>query len=1391
MKTRTRWMFIVGLTLLLTTLLLIPMTEAKRDRKNVALGNKSGRVPDSLYGMDRSPRASLARTKLSFASWKTGASSLQDERLSPVVSQAVDFGVSQPVRELPPASDAGSTTGGPGREVNELNEDIEREAIPGANPVDDALQKPKSKGWTVDSISPEAISPPTLVFEGLADTDNGTSLVNPPDTNGAVGPNHYVQAVNNRFRVFNKAGVPLTPPLTQSSLFASLYPQTGGICSNIDNGDPIVLYDRMADRWQISQFSFMSQTAPPYHQCVAISQTSDPAGAYYLYDFVLPGFQFPDYPKLGSWPDAYYMATRQFLVGGPFDGEGAFAFDRKKMLLGDPTAALIYFDVGSLSNSSSGMLPSDFDGITPPPAGAPNVFAIYTSATFGDPQGNALRLFDFHADFANPANSTFVERPESPVAVAAFDPRNPSGRTDIEQPPPAVAADNLDAIGDRLMFRLQYRNRGGVESLVTNHTVNVSGGNGATPATYQAAPRYYELRKNTPAGPYSVFDQATFSPDAGNGPTGTNRWMGSAAVDNAGNLAVGYSVSSTTVVPGIRYAGRAAGFTGGLNEGEATLFPGIGTQQASLNRWGDYTDLTVDPIDDCTFWYTNEYYPAGHTQFNWKTKVGKFTVGTCTAPPQGMLMGTVTDCASGLPLGRVMVEATGGPSSGFSSTTLDDGTYSMKLSPGTYSVTFSGRSCGVIGPLSVTITDGGTTTLNTCVSGGPRVAFGSAVDSGGNGNGIIDRNECNMLNVAITNTGCGPLTGVTGVLSSSTPGVNVTQPNSPYPNLTVGGTGTNILPFQVSTSTALECGTPISFILTITSNEGTFTIPFNLPTCTLAGSGSITNSDPTQTGRMTRSGIASSCAAPKAFPGVQDTASRHFDQYSFTNNGTVTACATFTVSNTCSNNLFYATYLGSYNPANIAQNYLGDPGSSATTSTWSVNVPAGQTVVLVIHEVNVPNTGCSGYTFSVSGLPTDGGGPCNVPAINPAGSTLINESCPPANNAIDPGERVTVSLKLMNNGGASTSNLVATLQPTGGVIAPSGPQSYGAIPPGGMAAEDFAFTAAGNCGNNITATLQLQDGANNLGTVSYTFKLGVLATNNVYSENFDGVIPPALPPGFTTDTTGAGIPWVTSTVNPDTTPNDAFGAETDATSSANLTSPVIAIPAGESAQLQFRNLYNMELNFDGEVLEISINGGPFQDILDAGGSFASGGYNGPISGTPLGTRLAWTGLSAGTTAAPRYITTVVNLPAAALGQNIRLRWRVGSDSNTVAAGQAGVRIDTITVSSNVPVCTPNCGGVRLVVTSLLTRTSPTNVQVNYSVQNTGTVTANNVTLTTARLGSTNGEPLPQPLGDIAPGASAGGTVNFTNSTPGAASTLTLGGTYTGGTFNSNRRVTIP
>jgi hypothetical protein len=363
------------------------------------------------------------------------------------------------------------------------------------------------------------------------------------------------------------------------------------------------------------------------------------------------------------------------------------------------------------------------------------------------------------------------------------------------------------------------------------------------------------------------------------------------------------------------------------------------------------------------------------------------------------------------------------------------------------------------------------------------------------------------------------------------------------------------------------------------------------------------------------------------------------------------------------------------------------------------------------------------------------------------------------------------------------------------VIAPSGPQSFGAIPNGGgSAGRDFSFTAVGNCGDLVTLALKLQDGAVDFGTINYSFRLGAGSAGTALGENFDGVTAPALPAGWTTAATGAEVPWVTSTTNPFSAPNDAFAPDVAPQGVSDLTSPVIHIN-GAPAQVSFRNAFNMESTFDGGVLEISINGGAYQDILAAGGSFVSGGYNGTlVSGTlnPLNGRPAWTGLSGGTTTTPTYLNTVVNLPAAAGGQNIQLKWRAGSDETVIAGGPTpGIRIDNIVVADTTYTCTVPCGGVNLVVTSTLSRTSGTNVAAAVSIQNLGSATANNVMLTTAKLGATNGTPLPQSLGNLAPGASVNTTVNFNNSTPGASANLVIGGTYTGGNFSSTRRVTIP
>src|SRR6201991_211661 len=398
----------------------------------------------------------------------------------PVSVQAEKFAESQPLSQIASPFASVETD----LESHEEEESAENRAVRKVSP--NALLKAQ-KSMVAEAMKREAVQlsaptinipTPLLTFEGLGRTENiaaGFGNLSPPDTVGDVGPNHYVQQTNLLVRVWNKTGTPLTAPFRLSSLFTSL----GGQCAAPDAGDPIVLYDPLSDRWMLSQFAFTATNAPPYHQCIAISKTPDPTGAYFLYDFVTVGNEFPDYPKLGVWPDGYYMMVHQFTLGGPFNGTGAYAFNRLKMLVGDPTANYVYFNLNLASHPEAigGSLPSDADGLRPPPPGRPNTFVYFTTTDFSDP-ANGLRLFDFHADFATPANSTFTERAEStyaaPLAVAPFSVVNPANaftRAAIPQPPPATAAAGLDTIADRFMYRLQYRNRGGFETLVMNHTV--------------------------------------------------------------------------------------------------------------------------------------------------------------------------------------------------------------------------------------------------------------------------------------------------------------------------------------------------------------------------------------------------------------------------------------------------------------------------------------------------------------------------------------------------------------------------------------------------------------------------------------------------------------------------------------------------------------------------------------------------------------------------------------------------------------------------------------------------------------------------------------------------------------------------------------------------------
>ncbi|MEP6946524.1 MAG: carboxypeptidase regulatory-like domain-containing protein [Acidobacteriota bacterium] len=512
---------------------------------------------------------------------------------------------------------------------------------------------------------------PDMSFDGLSNFDNiaeYNAVIVPPDITGDVGPDNFVQAVNALVRVYDKQGNAVTQPFRMSQLFAPLATP----CSTRDDGDPVVLYDPLAGRWILSQYC---NNFPPFRQMMAVSKTADPAGAYFVYEFVMPNVKINDFPKFGVWPDAYYMSDEEFL-GSDYAGAGLFAFDRTKMLVGDPSAGYVYIDRPSNSTERrSNFVPADLDGIHPPPSGAPNVFVSYSATEYGDAQ-DAIRLFDFHADFANPLNSTVVERPESPLSVAAFDPTSPSGRADIAQPAPG---ERLDSNSDRINYRVAYRNLGGSESLVFNQTVRLT----QDPDPYRAGVRLYEFRRKHGA-PFVATEQSTI------GDNTSSRWIGSAAEDHQGNLAVSYNFVNDEKVPSFLYTGRTATEPAGTFRSEATLINGTGVQKAFGWRWGDYAVLTVDPVDDCTFWAAGEYYTLASqnvSDFTWLTRIGSFKFAECTAAPRSFISGVVTDASTGLPIADALVASTV-----FSRSTSSAGSYGgLMLLPGSYALTASAR----------------------------------------------------------------------------------------------------------------------------------------------------------------------------------------------------------------------------------------------------------------------------------------------------------------------------------------------------------------------------------------------------------------------------------------------------------------------------------------------------------------------------------------------------------------------------------------------------------------------------------------------------------------------------------------------------------------------------
>lgn len=420
----------------------------------------------------------------------------------------------------------------------------------------------------------------------------------PPDTTGAVGTTQYVQWVNVHYAVFDKSsGALLAGPVAGNTLFANL----GGACATRNDGDPIVQYDKLANRWVLSQFAVPGGSAG-YWQCVAVSQTPDATGAYNLYAFQYS--QFNDYPKMGVWSDGYYVTFNMFT--STFQGAKVCVYDRAKMLEGDTTATQQCFQ---LKSSYASLQPADLDGVTAPPAGAPNYLVNRLSTSLG--------FWKFKVDWSNAANTTLTGPTQIPVKAygAAC-----GGGACVPQ---KGTSQKLDSLADRLMFRLAYRNIDGVERMVVNHAVMVN--QTKKPNTGNAAVRWYEIRgMNGGSGTPTIYQQSSYSPDT------KFRWMGSAAMDKQGNMAVGYSVSSSTTYPALAFATRlAATDPPGTLSTETSIIDGTGSQTSNLSRWGDYTHMSVDPVDDCTFWYTGQYLKANGT-FNWSTRIASFKINGCS-----------------------------------------------------------------------------------------------------------------------------------------------------------------------------------------------------------------------------------------------------------------------------------------------------------------------------------------------------------------------------------------------------------------------------------------------------------------------------------------------------------------------------------------------------------------------------------------------------------------------------------------------------------------------------------------------------------------------------------------------------------------------------------------
>lgn len=532
---------------------------------------------------------------------------------------------------------------------------------------------------------------PSASFEGLDFLNWGAG--HPPDTNGDVGPTYYIQTINTSIGIFRKSdGVRVAAFTFNTFLSQGAF---GNLCDTNNFGDPVVLYDTFEDRWIITDFAFKlsgGSPAAPVFQCFAVSKTGDPvAGGWNFYSIqtaTTAADAFDDYPKFGIWPDGLYMSANMFnITGSAFRNVRVWAFNKAQMYAGVPNIQVISFDAPA---GEFTMLPANARlQAGTPPSGSPNYFATVFNFI------NAASVYKFHVDWTSVSNST-LSGPFISIAPTSW----ASAPGNVATPAPGT---NIDTLAPRLMVQNQYSNIGGSESLWLSHTVRGS-------AVGTAAPRYYQLDVTGGTVAATTVQAFTFIPDA------VNRFMPSVAVDRAGNMALGYTAASTTLLPAMRYAGRLAGDpVNTITQTETSLIEGTGTQQtASFTRWGDYSAMSLDP-DGCTFWNTNMYYQVNGVNFN--TRIGAFALPGCTpVGAGGTVSGTVTALSTGNPISGATV-ALGSRTT----ITAADGTYSFTGIPaGTYpsiTASFSGFASSTLS--NVIVSDGATTTENFSLGSSP------------------------------------------------------------------------------------------------------------------------------------------------------------------------------------------------------------------------------------------------------------------------------------------------------------------------------------------------------------------------------------------------------------------------------------------------------------------------------------------------------------------------------------------------------------------------------------------------------------------------------------------------------------------------------------------------